>query len=156
MTLAIEMLLPIPSRTGLDEETERLILWGWKHREAMALSAGEGFPEALQPIVRLFFTALSLFHRTSSLAECLTSFMRPYLVTHRGMPKWLLSLWKLSWNHREFQRGSGAFESPLARAGVKDAPSLQEVLQRLVSSAPSARRHNFGGVGKCQPNESEK
>jgi hypothetical protein len=65
-----------PYRTGLDEETERLILWGWKHREALALSAGEGFPEALQPIVRLFFTALSLFHRTSSPSACIAGYAR--------------------------------------------------------------------------------
>ena len=75
--------------------------------------------------------ALALFHRSSSLAESLHSWLRPYLQIHRGMPKWLLPLLQLFWNHRTFQRGKRAGHSPLKLAGVTNAPSLAEVLAQL-------------------------
>lgn len=33
-----------PWREGLDETTEALIGWSWRHREALELEAGEGIP----------------------------------------------------------------------------------------------------------------
>jgi len=60
-----------------------------------------GFDESLQPVVRIFWTALDWFHRTSSIAECLHSWLRPFLVVHRGMPDWLLPLLHLYWNHHQ-------------------------------------------------------
>lgn len=66
-------------REGLDEETETLILWAWQHQQTLGLTAGEGSPPALQPVVRAFWEALSLFHRSSSLAESLHSWLYPHL-----------------------------------------------------------------------------
>ena len=127
-----------PYRQGLDPASEALILCAWQHRQALALVPGEGFPSDLQPIVRAFWTALSLFHRSSSLAESLHSWLRPYLQLHRGMPKWLLSLLQLFWNHHEFSRGKRAGSSPVQLAGVPDAPSLSEALDQVLGSQPSA------------------
>jgi len=52
------------------------------------------------------------------------------------MPKWLLPLLQLFWNHHHFERGKRAGSSPLELAGVKNAPSLKEVLARLFDSQP--------------------
>ena len=121
-----------PWRKDLDAQTEALMVWAWQHRQTLALKAGEGFPEPLQLVVAAFWEALSLFHRSSSLAESLHSWLRPYLQIHRGMPQWLLPLLMLLWNHHTFQRGKRAGKSPLELAGVDDAPSLSEVLDRLL------------------------
>jgi hypothetical protein len=74
---------------------------------------------------------LELFHRSSSLAESLHSWLRPYLQIHHGMPKWLSPLLQLFWNHHKFERGKRAGSRPLELAGVADAPSLVEVLSQL-------------------------
>ncbi|MBE7470763.1 MAG: hypothetical protein HS114_16635 [Anaerolineales bacterium] len=55
---------------------------------------------------------LGLFHRSSSLAESLHSWLRPHLQTHRGMPQWLLPLLQLFWNHHQFERGKRSGSSP--------------------------------------------
>lgn len=120
-----------PLLQGLDEETQAFILWAWQHRQDLHLDIAADFPGALQPIVRAVWEVLSLFHRSSSLAESLHSWLRPYLQIHRGMPKWLLPLLQLYWNLHRFERGKRAGSSPLELAGVEDAPSLAEVLDQL-------------------------
>jgi hypothetical protein len=122
-------------RQGLDTTTESFIGWAWQHRQALALNIERDFPAQLQPIVRSFWTALALFHRASSLAESLHSWLRPYLVMHRGMPQWLLPLLQLFWNHHEFARGKRAGHSPVELAGVANAPSLREILAQLLQPA---------------------
>lgn len=126
-----------PWREGLEAHIEALIVWAWQHQNALALQPGEGFPASLQPVVRAFWEGLSLFHRSSSLAEALHSWLRPHLQIHRGTPKWLLPLLQLFWNHHPFQRGKRAGHSPLEWAGVPDAPSLAEVLERLWGPPPT-------------------
>jgi len=128
-----------PWRQGLDAATEALIVWAWQHRHALGLQVGEGLPEAWQGVVRAVWEALSLFHRSSSLAESLHSWLRPHLQIHRGMPKWLLPLLQLFWNHHAFERGQRAGKSPLELAGVVDAPSLLEVLDRLFPREAAAQ-----------------
>lgn len=123
-------------RDQLDPATETLIVWAWQHRHSLALGAGEGFPASLRPLVQAFWEAFSLFHRSSSLAEALHSWLRPHLQIHRGMPNWLMPLLQLFWNHHPFQRGNRAGKSPLEMAGATDAPSLSEVLNRLFSHQP--------------------
>ena len=103
-----------PYRQGLSPDIESVIIWSYKHQQELGLSnAGEGFPEQLQPIVKAYWEALSLFHRSSSLAESLHSFLRPYFVMHRGIPEWLPSLLQYYWNHHEFQRGKRKGKSHL-------------------------------------------
>lgn len=123
-----------PWRQEVDAETEALILWAWQHRHALDLEPGAGFPEAQQPVVQAFWELLALFHRSSSLAESLHSWLRPYLHIHRGMPQWLFPLLTLLWNHHTFQRGKRAGKSPLELAGVEDVPALAEVLTQLVNT----------------------
>jgi hypothetical protein len=119
-----------PYHQGLSPEMESVIIWSYKHQQELGLSnAGEGFPEHLQPIVKAYWEALSLFHRSSSLAESLHSFLRPYFVMHRGIPEWLPSLLQYYWNHHEFQRGKRKGKSPL------DEPlTWSESLDRLMSN----------------------
>jgi hypothetical protein len=126
-------------RQGLDETTAALVIWAWQHRQELNVNIAADFPAALQPVVRAFWDALSLFHRSSSLAESLHSWLRPHLQIHRGMPKWLLPLLQLFWNHHKFERGKRVGSSPLALAGVTDAPSLKEVLDQLFRPSLSAR-----------------
>jgi hypothetical protein len=55
---------------------------------------------------------LDLFHRSSSLAESLHSWLRPYLQIHRGMPQWLFPLLQLFWNYHEFEQGNVPAAAP--------------------------------------------
>ena len=117
-------------RQGLSPEMESVIIWSYKHQQELGLShAGEGFPEDMQTIVRAYWEALSLFHRSSSLAESLHSFLRPYFVMHRGIPEWLPSLLQYYWNHHKFQRGKRKGKSPLG-----EPFTWSESLDRLMSN----------------------
>jgi hypothetical protein len=127
-----------PWREAVDDETEALILWAWRHRQALDLEPGEGFPESQQRVVEAFWEILALFHRSSSLAESFHSWLRPYLHIHRGMPQWLFPLLTLLWNHHIFQRGKREGKSPLELAGVDEVPSLSEVLSQLLGSMSQA------------------
>ena len=82
--------------------------------------------------------ALALFHRSSSLAESLHSWLRPYLTIHRGMPDWLFPLLQLFWNHHVFSRGKRAGHSPLQLAGVENVPSLAGAFDSLFVNLASA------------------
>lgn len=121
-----------PYRVGLDPSTEALIVWAWQNRRVLQIDADD-LTGAPPDVVRAFWAALELFHRASSLAESLHSWLRPYLCAHRGMPNWLLPLLQLFWNHRTFQRGERQGQSPLQLAGVEHAPSWSEVLDLLVN-----------------------
>jgi hypothetical protein len=120
-----------PVLKELDAETQTFIIWTWQHRQALNLNLDTDLSEELGTVVRSVWDTLSLFHRSSSLAEALHSWLRPYLQIHRGMPQWLLPLLQLFWNHHTFQRGKRAGSSPLELAGVQDAPSLAAVLDQL-------------------------
>jgi hypothetical protein len=119
----------------LGSETAALLGWAWQHRQALGLTSERDFPVALQPLVRTFWSALALYHRTSSLAESLHSWLRPFLSMHRSMPQWLLPLLQLFWNYHEFERGKRAGHSPVQLAGNADAPTLIEMLEQLLRSA---------------------
>jgi hypothetical protein len=118
----------------LGTETAAFVGWAWQHRQALGLTIEQDFPAALQPLVRTFWSALALYHRASSLAESLHSWLRPFLSMHRGMPPWLLPLLQLFWNHHEFERGKRAGHSPLQLAGNAEAPSLAEMLEQLLQA----------------------
>jgi hypothetical protein len=120
-----------PILNGLDADTEAFIIWAWQHRRELNLDIETDFPEGLRLVVPVVWNTLGLFHRSSSLAESLHSWLRPYLQIHRGMPKWLLPLLQLFWNHHQFERGKRAGSSPSDLAGVEDAPSLAEVWDQL-------------------------
>jgi len=120
-----------PVLKGLDADTQAFLIWAWQHRQALHLDIDTDIPETLRPVAHVVWDTLELFHRSSSLAESLHSWLRPYLQIHRGMPKWLLALLQLFWNHHQFERGKRAGSSPLELAGVEDAPSLAEVLGQL-------------------------
>jgi hypothetical protein len=120
-----------PILNGLDADTEAFIIWAWQHRHELNLDIETDFPEGLRLVVPIVWNTLGLFHRSSSLAESLHSWLRPYLQIHRGMPKWLLPLLQLFWNHHQFERGKRAGSTPSELAGVEDVPSLAEVWDQL-------------------------
>jgi hypothetical protein len=120
-----------PVLEGLEADTQAFVIWTWQHRQALHLNIDTDLPETLRSVARTVWDILGLFHRSSSLAESLHSWLRPYLQIHRGMPKWLLPLLQLFWNHHKFERGKRAGSNPLELAGVEDAPSLAEVLGQL-------------------------
>lgn len=120
-----------PVLKELDADSQVFITWAWQHRQELDLNIATDIPKGLRAIVGVAWDILGLFHRSSSLAESLHSWLRPYLQIHRGMPSWLLPLLQLFWNHHKFQRGKRAGSSPLELAGVKDALSLREVLDQL-------------------------
>jgi hypothetical protein len=107
-----------PLRTDLDPRMETFLLWAWFHRQQLDLHIERDLPLALQPLALAFWQALNHFHRTSCLAECLHSWLRPFLVLHRGMPDWLLPLLQSFWNHHLFQRGKRRGHNPLALAEI--------------------------------------
>jgi len=124
-----------PWRAQVDPQTEAFIVWAWQHRQALALSADQVLPAPLQPVVAAYWEVLSLFHRSSSLAESLHSWLRPYLQVHRGMPAWLLPLLQLVWNHHAFQRGKRRGKSPMEWAGLEQVPTLSILFDRLIELA---------------------
>ena len=128
-----------PVLKDLDTDTQAFVIWAWQHRQALNLNIAPDIPEALRSVVHTVGDTLELFHRSSSLAESLHSWLRPYLQIHRGMPKWLLPLLQLFWNHHKFERGKRAGHSPLELAGVTDAPSLAAVLDQLFCPSLSAQ-----------------
>jgi len=119
----------VPMLNELDADTGAFIIWAWQHRHELNLDTD--IPEALRSDVRTVWDTLGLFHRSSSLAESLHSWLRPYLQIHRGIPGWLLPLLQLYWNHHTFERGKRAGSCPLELAGVEDVPSLVEALDQL-------------------------
>lgn len=122
-----------PYRQGLDSDTEATIIWAYRHREELGLeNPYQGFPSELCPVVEAFWQALSTFHRSSSLAESLHSWLRPYLQAHRGMPDWLMPLLQLYWNHHTFQRGKRKGKTPLSLAGIDETSSWSQILDRLL------------------------
>jgi hypothetical protein len=128
-----------PILAGLDADTDTFIIWAWQFRHELDLDIDADIPETLRPSVSAIWDTLSLFHRSSSLAESLHSWLRPYLHIHRGMPKWLLPLLQLFWNHHSFQRGKRADSNPLQLAGVENAPSLAEALDQLFCPSGAAQ-----------------
>jgi hypothetical protein len=121
-------------REGLSPETEKLIIWAWQNQKELEISFEQVLPEPDQDTVCAFWNALSLFHRSSSLAESLHSWLRPYLQVHRGMPKWLLPLLQLVWNHHVFQRGKRQGKSPMECAGFDNIPDLSTLFDYLTNS----------------------
>ncbi len=125
-----------PYRQSLDPSMEATIIWAYKHKEELGIeNPCEGFPSELCPVVEAFWQALSTFHRSSSLAESLHSWLRPYLHAHRGMPDWLMPLLQLYWNHHTFQRGKRKGNTPLGLAGLDDIPTWSQVLDSLLGEA---------------------
>jgi hypothetical protein len=120
-----------PYRIDLDAETEAFIVWAWHHRHTLNIDV-EDLTDVPANAARAFWSTLELFHRASSLAESLHSWLRPHLRAHRGMPDWLLPLLQLFWNHHTFQRGKRKGHSPVELAGVEQAYSWTEVLDLLV------------------------
>ena len=114
----------------LPTDLEAWILASWQHD----LHQLETIPAQWQRTVAAIWEALALFHRTSSLAESLHSWLRPYLTIHRGMPDWLLPLLQLFWNHHVFSRGKRTGKSPLQLAGIVDAPSVTSVFDTLLAN----------------------
>jgi hypothetical protein len=129
LTWLEQQLAPLFKHLALDSHA--FVLWTWQQRQALALNFETDLPEALRSVVPAVWETLGLFHRSSSLAESLHSWLRPYLQIHRGMPQWLLPLLQLFWNHHQFERGKRVGHSPLELAGVPNAPSLVEVLDQL-------------------------
>jgi hypothetical protein len=127
----LEQQLP-PLLKSLDADTQAFVIWAWQQHHELNLDIDTDIPETLRPVGRAVWDTLGLFHRSSSLAESLHSWLRPYLQIHRGMPNWLLPLLQLFWNHHTFERGKRAGSCPLQLAGVEDVPSLVEVLDRLL------------------------
>ena len=120
-----------PYRVNLDPSTEAFIVWAWRHRRALQIDVDD-LDDVPTDVARAFWAALELFHRASSLAESLHSWLRPHLRAHKGMPDWLLPLLQLFWNHHTFQRGKRKGQTPLELAGVEQPPSWAEVLDLLV------------------------
>lgn len=121
-----------PWREGLAPQLEAWITWAWQHQKELNLPIEQVLPACHLNLVTAFWNALSLFHRSSSLAESLHSWLRPYLQVHRGMPAWLLPLLQLTWNHHVFQRGKRQGSSPMALTGLDNVPSLSELFDQLI------------------------
>ena len=120
-----------PWQEGLDPDLEVFIIWAWKHQKELEITVEQVLRASQQNLVVAFWNALSLFHRSSSLAESLHSWLRPYLQVHRGMPEWLLPLLQLVWNHHVFQRGKRQGKSPMELAGLKNIPALSDLFDQL-------------------------
>jgi hypothetical protein len=116
-----------PWYQNLPADLTAWILASWRN----GLPKLAAIPAQWQSNAAAIWDALALFHRSSSLAESLHSWLRPYLAIHRGMPDWLFPLLQLFWNHHVFSRGKRAGYSPLQLAGVEHVPSLANVFDNL-------------------------
>ncbi len=140
-------------RTNLPPQTAAFLLWAWQHRQPLELQIERDFPPALQPVAHALWQALADFHRTSSLAEALHSWLRPFLDLHRSMPDWLLALLQGFWNHHTFLRGKRKGHSPLALVKIA-TPSLAEWLDSMLCPEPTAVESSswiFKVPEKCYP-----
>jgi len=126
-----------PWQACLDAKTEAFIIWAWKHRQTFHLEIENVCSPQLHSTARGLWETLNLFHRSSSLAESLHSWLRPHFVSHRGIPNWLLPLLQAFWNHHPFQRGKRQGKSPLAWAGIDDALSLDGLMDLLINHQPA-------------------
>lgn len=126
-----------PWRSQLDRRTEAALVWAWLHQRELGLSPHEILTPGQQSLVTAFWEALALFHRSSSLAESLHSWLRPFLQVHRGMPDWLLPLLQVVWNHHHFSRGKRFGYTPMQLAGIQDPLSLSQLFDQLVADARS-------------------
>jgi len=141
LALSQELLAPLercvqrlaPWRQKLDAQWDGFVFWAWKHRQALQVDVERDFPAALQPVVQAIWHELANCHRTSSLAEALHSWLRPFLELHRGMPDWLLAILQAFWNHHPFQRGLRQGHSPLSLAGIVADASLGDWLEHLLA-----------------------
>jgi hypothetical protein len=116
---------------------QSFLFWAWQHRQELDFQIDRDLSPSLQPIASAFCAAMARFHRTSSLVECLHSWLRPFFVLHRGIPDWLPPLLQTFWNHHPFQRGKRAGASPLYLAGLQNASLLpQWLLQVATPSSP--------------------
>jgi hypothetical protein len=120
-----------PWRTGLSPQSEAWILWNWLQRQPGDPPSERELPPALRPVVAAFWEALTHFHRSSCLAECVHSWLRPFFTLHRGMPDWLLPLLQAYWNHHLFQRGKRSGQNPLTLAGIPAQASARDWLRRI-------------------------
>ncbi len=118
----------------LPADLEAWILASWRN----GIHQLETIPTQWRKPALAIWEALALFHRSSSLAELLHSWLRPYLTIHRGMPDWLFPLLQLFWNHHVFSRGKRAGHSPLQLAGVENVPSLAGAFDSLFVNLASA------------------
>jgi hypothetical protein len=107
-----------PWRSRLPIELETFLLWAWSQRASFNFQIQRDLPLAVQPVAQAVWDALTQFHRTSCMAECVHSWVRPFFVLHRGIPEWLLPLLQGYWNHHIFQRGVRRGFSPLALAKI--------------------------------------
>ncbi len=121
-----------PWRSQMDRQTEAAVVWTWLHQQELGLSAKDILAPNHQPLVTAVWEVLTLFHRSSALAESLHSWLRPYLQVHRGMPDWLLPLLQLVWNHHTFSRGKRVGDSPMTLAGISDPLTLNQLFDCLV------------------------
>lgn len=128
-----------PVLANLDADTQAFVTGAWQQRQALNLNLDADLPEALRCVAHAVWETLELFHRSSSLAESLHSWLRPYLQIHRGMPQWLLPLLQLFWNHHPFERGKRAGSTPLELAGGENGSSLQAVLGQLLCPSLSVQ-----------------
>jgi hypothetical protein len=119
---------------NLPDDLEAWILASWRNGQHRL----DTIPAPWRRTAAAIWEALALFHRSSSLAESLHSWLRPYLAIHRGMPAWLLPLLQLFWNHHVFSRGKRAGHSPLQLAGVQDPHSLASIFDNLFAHSPVA------------------
>lgn len=115
---------------NLPNDLEAWILASWRN----GIHRLESIPNPWRSTAAAIWDALALFHRSSSLAESLHSWLRPYLSIHRGMPAWLFPLLQLFWNHHTFSRGKRAGHSPLQLAGVENAASFASALDTLFAN----------------------
>jgi hypothetical protein len=142
-----------PWREELHPDLEAFIIWAWKHQKELGIPVEQILPDSQQNLIVAFWNALSLFHRSSSLAESLHSWLRPYLQVHRGMPQWLLPLLQLVWNHHVFQRGKRQGKSPMELAGIENVPALSDLFDWLAKPKKSipVTAEFFKVPEKCYP-----
>jgi hypothetical protein len=81
-----------PYRAHLDRETEAFIVWAWQHRHALHIDVDD-LTDVPADVASAFWSTLELFHRASSLAQSLHSWLRPHHSTlctqsksHRSQP----------------------------------------------------------------------
>jgi hypothetical protein len=106
-------------RVVLSEEDISFLAWAWCHRRALGLEeAADAWP-ASPEAARAVWGALESVVRSSGMVENLGSVLAAHRASHRGLPSCVLSVFKVYRNHRVFERGKRAGQSPLQLAGLR-------------------------------------
>lgn len=132
-----------------------LLGWAWQRRKLLGYNNEEllvGLPVGWRGSAGLVLAAWEGATRASSAVEGWHSILRPHLAVHRVLSPGLLALLAVWHNHRRFERGEHAGQSPLELSGMaQELGDWLEVLGYPVPVAPQVSTSHQAAAFSAAP-----